>query len=909
MLYHRRASAITYHSGGNIMRRLWAYILLALTTLVIVGTTFVGEITKVNSNNQFRNGQEITFRVSDKDDQDVEFTDYEAVDNITSVMERRLETAKVTSYEILKAGYDTIKVKLTEETAGDYQNIITYLSFNGNLGLTYGDNALTADEFLLEGKKASIDTYNGYPAILLPVNTESVDVLLTNARDDIEKDNSQYAEEMTGEGDETSFKYYLYLWYDFEEGKTNFEAATNADNPYNYRLLMKFEVSAEADVQYYDDGNDNRLYSLINLDTNSDSVASVKEKTIAYKNARYFVNLINAGAIDYDVQFMYQQRIDATIESLFDVDRLAWNRTLSATLFVLVVLALILVVYYRIAAIAIGTISIAAAYLGLLSTIWFTAEFSIFGVLAVIAVSIASVISGAIYMAKLKNESYRGRSLKKANAEASKKSLLPIIDVNIVVIVFGIFAYIFGGAIFRAFAAITVIGGLASIALNTFGLKGMMWLATNATSLQGKYDMFGINSERVPNLVKEEKQNYFGAYAEKNLTKRSKLVGIISAVLFVISLGGSITFAALNNDNAFVNAPTSYTSQLIFERTSSTDNDVSFKEPLIKEILSHIYLYEEDADGNYVIDTNPLYVEDVDGNPTKDSRVVEIFIPKMPNSIMYEEETINFYYCAVKLDLHLTNDVLGFYNDGTIVQDADGTSLNDNLAAVINVLEDDNTSVSLKSLATNAISNVSFSSVSYAIGLAILVLGVYFMIRYRLSRGIASLVVTTLVSGVVLGILSLLRLPVSSLVLAAVPVAAMFAMMISIIIMNRERELIIDDKAHDASIENRHQLAIKATSFAFTAVSAITIFVGWIALGFFGFGPDASAWIFGLLFLGVVFATWVVTTLLAPISSFFYKLFKKVNIRKPRKKAKKVTSRRLHKSAEPEEAVFIGIND
>ena len=29
------------------MRRLWAYIVLAFTALVLVGTTFVGEITKV----------------------------------------------------------------------------------------------------------------------------------------------------------------------------------------------------------------------------------------------------------------------------------------------------------------------------------------------------------------------------------------------------------------------------------------------------------------------------------------------------------------------------------------------------------------------------------------------------------------------------------------------------------------------------------------------------------------------------------------------------------------------------------------------------------------------------------------------------------------------------------------------
>ena len=96
------------------MRRLWAYIVLAFTALVLVGTTFVGEITKVNSNNQFENGREITFRVSDKDDEEIEFSDTTAVENITAMMKKRLETAKVTSYEIMTVGYDTVKVRLRD---------------------------------------------------------------------------------------------------------------------------------------------------------------------------------------------------------------------------------------------------------------------------------------------------------------------------------------------------------------------------------------------------------------------------------------------------------------------------------------------------------------------------------------------------------------------------------------------------------------------------------------------------------------------------------------------------------------------------------------------------------------------------------------------------------------------------
>lgn len=894
------------------MRRIWAYIVLAFTALVLVGTTFVGEITKVNSNNQFDNGKEITFRVSDKDDEEIEFEDSTAVDDIAETMKERLDTAKVTSYEVYTVGYDTVKVRLSEKTTSDYNNISTYLTFNGNLGLTYGDEALTADEFLLNSKKASIDTYNGYPAILLPVNTTTVDELLQIARDDMEEEDRTYAEESSSsDSEESTYKYYLYLWYDYEEGKCTFEAATDSSNEYNSRLLMKFEVSSDADTQYYDDDAANRLYSLINLDTNNDGSASVDEKKVAYNNARFFINLINAGELNYKVQFMFDERIDASLEPLINYDRLAVTSTLSATICVIVFLALILVIFYRLGAVAISAITISSAYLGLLTTIWFSAEFSIVGLLGVIAVAVASLISGAIYMAKLKSESYRGRSLKKANTEASKRSLLPIIDVNIVLIVFGVFAYVFGGAMFRAFGAITVIGGLVSLLLNTLGLKGMMWLATNASNLTGNYEMFGINSDRVPDLIKEEKQDYFGAYAEKDLTKRHKLAGIITAVLFVVSLGGSITFATLNDNNAFVNSRVSPSSEIYFEtKTDSSTETSAFDENTIYEILSHVYLYEADGNGGYTVSSTPLYVTDGNGDQTADSHLSDLYIPDSTSEVV-DEQTITHYYYVARLDLTLSTDTLGLYDDGTIVQIADGQSLNDNLANAVSALDFDTTktTISLKSIQGYETSYIDFSAVGLAVGVSIAVLGLYFMLRYRLSRGLASLVVTTAVSGVIIGIFSITRLAVSSLVLASVPVVAMFAMMISVLIMNRERELILEDKMHDNSIENRRALAIRGTSLAFTCLSAVAIFIGWIALGFFGFGPKEATWVFALLFIGVIFSTWVVTVLFAPIASFFYKLFKPLHIERKPRKNKKAVKPHQNKSAEPEEAIFIGIND
>ena len=49
------------------MRRLWAYILLALTSLILVGVGFVPLMRNTNANIDYQSGREILFHVESKD--------------------------------------------------------------------------------------------------------------------------------------------------------------------------------------------------------------------------------------------------------------------------------------------------------------------------------------------------------------------------------------------------------------------------------------------------------------------------------------------------------------------------------------------------------------------------------------------------------------------------------------------------------------------------------------------------------------------------------------------------------------------------------------------------------------------------------------------------------------------------
>ena len=70
------------------------------------------------------------------------------------------------------------------------------------------------------------------------------------------------------------------------------------------------------------------------------------------------------------------------------------------------------------------------------------------------------------------------------------------------------------------------------------------------------------------------------------------------------------------------------------------------------------------------------------------------------------------------------------------------------------------------------------------------------------------------------------------------------------------------------------------------------------------------SWIFLLEILGVAISTALVLILFGPLSQLLFKWFSKVNVSRPKvEKKKKSRPVRVHKSAEPEEAIFIGIND
>ena len=163
------------------MRRLWSHIILAATSLLLVGGTFASLVTRTQSNIEFNSigGKELVFRINGKDadkniDYNYTFTSNEAVTQIAGIMESRLKTANITRYQVETQGYDTIKVTFSGESEREYSIIQNYLTFDATLALSNSkDNVAYAEEFLTTGKKAYMNVTEGYPEIIIPIDAEN----------------------------------------------------------------------------------------------------------------------------------------------------------------------------------------------------------------------------------------------------------------------------------------------------------------------------------------------------------------------------------------------------------------------------------------------------------------------------------------------------------------------------------------------------------------------------------------------------------------------------------------------------------------------------------------------------------------------------------------------------------------
>jgi len=895
------------------MRRFIAYIVMVVAMIIGVGVSFAPTFVKMKEGREFSSGREIVYRLSAKDENSLNKT---SAEDVAEEMRKRLDSMSIEDYSV-KIGTDkddaaltysdTISVSFTTQDDTLFNYVSRLLAFSGGNFSLRGEEDTVFVEDIFKDSKAKIVRQEGIaPYVIIPVSdTDKVKEFLKTVQGGDEEGGDvessyvphRYANVSEGDGDDEASKqtnpdvYLVSGWTDDDSmSKRN-------ENPY---LIEKILCSFYHDNFWNPDSKEAETEIRFLCGT-PDSEGNYDLSTQALKKANqqasFVCNMFNASTYKVEVENVFKNvttegitygylETKASSEELVAIvngdSRVLMSKTFIATIIAVVIVSLLLVMFFRISALGAIANSLATVFLTFLLFLAMTPTFNAAAIVGGVVVTILSIFCEIAYMLNFRNEVYKGRSLKKANQEAMRKTNLLALDGSIITAFAGLMFYFIGGEALKPFGIIAFFGAIISILMFELVYRLLNYLLTNTTSFQNKYSLFNIEADKVPNLAVEEKQTYVAPYEKTNFVKRPKVCGIIGAILLAASIVGIAVFGAsgypLNTKNATANTSMIYTSivadDIKLDVTSFNDS-----------ILKNVYL-----------DGKPL-------NSSKD----KIEMKQQLRYNLDEEMNDSTYYFVAEISSEISNKNVS-YKIGTTSTNVDTIGLA--IEALVRDYEvfPDSVAVNSEVRITNQTVNTP-NQASIAIAASVLIAGacLYCAFRYRPSRACALLVTSAGVTAISYGFFALTRIATTGVTAVMLPLVAVTSLLISLFFMNKEKELLREEKgALDAP--KRREIMAKAVSLSAVGVFALSLVAAYLSVNYFGFGANALAFLFAGSLIGVVLTVFASLTILGPLSCVFGKWFSKIKLPKiHRKTPTKISSK--PKTSEPQETIFIGIND
>lgn len=915
------------------MRRQLAYLFLGASLLLGVGVTITSSLSKMDTDVSYGSGKDLYFRISEKDSTyngaapehyigaTAATQNYTAVDEVAKEIEERLEFWDVNA-SVTKEGFDTVKVSVRTQGSDEveYSYLQTYLAYSGQKvtveagskdediysdapnSVDFADNGLFE-----EGTNAEITYVNSIPVVTVPV------------KEAFQGENGKFNElvkyctehtqdaETDEEGNETQAakNCLLLLWTHKQETDNYANAVDDGTEGYSENMAKRLLIGeAAANAWYVDAANPDNNFKKLQLIPSSaaikDGSYDSSKADAAYKAAKFYRDVLNAKEYNYDVTFAYSTDVLAGVDPLTSAGD--WHLFLNfgpstiATLVGVAIAAIVIAVFYRLGAVAILANTAVALEGGVLLFGYFGAQFGIGALVGFGLGAMITAFSGIYYFHKVKQQLYEGRTLKKAHAEAAKKSLWPTIDLSVISIIVGVCLYAFVHSSIGNLGLSLVLVGSIGLLLNLILLRIQGWLLANDPKSEKKLAaIYGVDPAKCPNALKDEKQTYFGKFADKDFTKLKKPFMIGGLALLVAAIAGVSIMSAFgevyNYSGAYDDTTTISVEYWIDSNSSAT------------KLL--------DKEAKIMSDFLPLI--ELDGQPLSKYTSEEL-ITLETRCVYLDDEEIDY-------DVYCFEIPLSVYFDPTVDQKGlvvDGTEYKELKLAV----EAAAAMISPDAIVAKA-NNVrhqagapSLGTVYLGLGLGFLFATIYMMFRFGFARGLSTGLISVGGSVVTVGFFALTRLAVTPLASIGAVVVALAATYMALLLLNRSKEIVKDSRERDKSaLEFKNQCLYKANGEEVAEIIIFAAILGAFCLSLLALGPRPYAFIFLGAIFGIAVVTLAIIYVFVPLCEFLSVWVKKASdsvsnsykkAQEERKAAQKANQRR---TSEPEEAIFIGIND
>jgi preprotein translocase subunit SecD len=855
------------------MRRLLSYLLLSITTFLLIGFNLLSVVGGLNANLEFSSGREMVFRISDKLTEDTLFSSDDVVRDVADTMIERLENALVSKYDVWVEGNNQIRVTVSEATDIKYQRLATYLAFDADFTISTKTEVSATNDQMFDGQVARVEYRGQTPFVVIPLKDPSYlkEVLVTEA------EGSNPGQDAGGQG---SGDGELLLW----AGKTeadNYEDSLD-DAEMREKIILRFTTGS----MWWDAETQQELASAIAPSKygspNANNVFDAAAVTQANEEAIYYRNLFNASALPVNVELLFSTPVQPTIEpilNLAEILTLSWSQTLIASIIAVTLIAGVLIYLYRLPAIGVLATTALSLFASFIAFIWLKLEFSSAALVGLMTIGALGLFTSILYLTYFRREVYAGRSLKKAHIEANGDILPIVLDTTIIVLIFGLFAYLFAGNLVQNFAVFIMIGAISNLLIVYLGNQVLFGLLFQEYGLLEKLPSLAIQPKLIPNVTNDEKPVYFGRFSGRDFTSKGALLSPITFSLATLSLAGAITLGVLN---------------------------VPIVQPAVNPEPSRLYLevkdfsqFENTAD----VEAKLLDTILLDGEALDYAEDIAI------HELVRVEDDIDVNYRIYVIDILSSLDAVtdfSFAEDDFVTDD-----FNILLEHIVYAHYEDEQVAVVSFLETQAITNQP-TVIEIALGtlIALAFVGVYLLLRQSFAKAFAIVTLSGTISVLTLGFFMATRIPVfSTMTLALLPITLMSVLTLLVIFAQSQRALAAMEGRRPTMDEAILSLR-KATSLSATPIFITLGSLLYVSLAFFGVGPASLQGLAATLLLGSLLAALLVTSLLPNTYKPFYRLFKGFNVwlLRPRKKeAKRMVDN--PRSAEPQEATYIGIND
>jgi preprotein translocase subunit SecD len=851
------------------MRRLFTYLVLSITTFLLVGINFLSVIGGVNTNLEFTSGREMLFRITDKENEDLVFDDNAEVTDIANTMIERLENSLITKYEVNVEGNDQIRVTVSETSETKYNRIQDYLGFDAEFTLCTTTEVCATNEQMFEGQTARVEYKGQNPFVVFPVKdlTYLKEVIVTEAGG---------AESTEGE---------LLLWAGKFEEDSYSESLNNPDMA--KKILLRFPVAN----MWWDQENQTELAFLVSPSkfgsANENNIFEANVVAQANEEAIFYRNLVNAGDLPYTVEFLYSQNIPAAIEPLLSLDNIltiANSQTLWALIASTLMMTIVLLIVYRLGSIGMLATTTLSIFLTLYSFIWLNLEFSSAALLGIITVGVLGLLTSVLYLTYLRREIYQGRTFKKSHVEANGKLIPLMLDITVVSLIFGLFIYIFGGNLAQNFAVMLMIGSLINFVVVFLGNQVLYGQLMQTSDMLKYPSWLNLQAKLIPNLLKDEKPVYAGRFATRDFTSRGSFLSPISLIGGVLSLAAVLMLTA-------VNVP-------VIQTPVTTNPSRLYLE--VKEFSQ----FETTVDVSNMID-----------DITVDGEALTLSNPTIQiHEITRRENEIDVLYriFVAQLALEVTDTSTFVFNDGQ--QSLSFNDFNELLEEVINtVYEDDQVTVVGFYPTTSITNQPTILDMTIGVILALVIVGVYLSLRQGLATGFTSMLISGSIGLLTLGLFIASRIATSATLALSLFTLTYLSLLLIMVIFARAKEDLILIKDRRLSIDDSTLALKKASSQSASMIFLTALALVYPGLTFLAIGPGALQGLFSALLLGSALAALFITAIIPATFKPFYRLFKGVtawlSLAWIPSKTKSGKSSISERSNEPQEATYIGIND